>query len=162
MSGCKVSKKDLLGRQGSAYEDMALPFREVEDALMMGPISGGIRSLCALLIRLIKDQATPLREDLDVRLGEIEADATALEILAYEAAKMLDIKPLSKELLPLLIFSRRVAAQIQVKFKNLVECAGIRTDLPYENMANDLERIVRIAANVANIKQRKLGRTLLS
>ncbi|HHO76369.1 MAG TPA: hypothetical protein ENN05_08055 [Deltaproteobacteria bacterium] len=161
MNGCKVSKKDLLGNYGSAYEDMALPFREVEDALMMGPISGGIRSMCGSLARVIKEQAVPLREDLDARIGEIGADASVLEMLAYEAARILDSRPRRKELLPLLIFSRRVAVQLQAKFKTLVESAGIHTDPSFDNMANDLERIVRIASNVANIKQRKLGRILL-
>ncbi len=162
MEGCRVSENDLLGNEGIAYEDMALPFREVEDALMMGPISGGIRSLGTMLVRLIKDQAVPLREDLDARLGEIEADTAALEILAYEAAAMLGGDPFPEELSPLLIFCRRVTSEILPKFRKVALSTGIRTDPLYENMANDLERSGRIAANVANIKQKRIGRTLLA
>jgi alkylation response protein AidB-like acyl-CoA dehydrogenase len=161
LEGCPASQAAVLGRPGSAYEDMALPFREVEDTLMMGPVSGGIRAQLNHLIRLIRDQAVPPGEDLVSRLGEIESMLSALEILAYDAAAMLENAD-HPQLASLLIFCRSVAAQTQAKVQDLVSSAGIAPDTLYELMTNDLVRSLRIAANISAIKQRKLGRALLS
>lgn len=161
LEGCPVPADAVLGRPGSAYEDMALMFREVEDAMMMGPISGGIGAQLDRLVHLIQDQAVPLREDLDARLGEIASTASALGILTFEAARMLENEG-HPELPSILIFCRKLAAQTQTQFKELIGGAGIQTDTLYDLMTNDLVRCLRIAANVAAIKQKKLGRALLS
>jgi alkylation response protein AidB-like acyl-CoA dehydrogenase len=161
LNRCPVSADAVLGKPGSAYEVMALPFREVEDTLMMGPLSGGIRAQLNRLIRLIRDQAVPLENALDARLGEIESMLAALEILAYDAAVMLENAD-HPQLVSLLIFCRAVASQMQERLKDLVQTAGIEPDSLYELMTNDLVRSLRIAANISTIKQKKLGRALLT
>ena len=160
LDSCPVSQDAVLGRPGSAYEDMVLPFREVEDTLMMGPVSGGIRAQLNHLMRLIRDQAVAPGEDLVSGLGEIESMLGALEILTYDAAGMLE-KTDHPQLASLLIFCRAVAAQTQAKIKDLVRNAGIQRDTLYDLMTNDLVRSFGIAANISAIKQRKLGRSLL-
>lgn len=162
LNRCQVPESAVLGRSLSAYEDMALPFREVEDAMMMGPITGGIKALLNHILGLIKDQGIPLREDLDARLGEIASTVNTLEILAYEASSMLDMNTHRPELLSILIFCRRVAAETVEKIMELVSVVGIRKDALYEMMTNDLLRSMRVASSVANIKQKKLGRSLFS
>ena len=157
---CSVSDKDVLGKPGSAYIDMALPFRELEDALMMGPIVGGVRALMNILIRVMRQQGSRLREELDLSLGELESTIHALEILTYEAAMMLDSAHDHEQLPSLLIFCRRIAAQTQSKFDDIVSRAAIKTDIRYAQLAHDLKNTLRIAANVAQIKQKKLGRAL--
>jgi alkylation response protein AidB-like acyl-CoA dehydrogenase len=162
LNRCQVTENDVLGRPLSAYEDMALPFREVEDAMIVGPITGGFKALLNHVLGLIKDQDIPLREDLDARLGEIVSTINTLEILAYEASSILDENTHHPELLSILIFCRRVAAETVEKISELVSVAGIRKDPLYEMMTNDLVRSMRIASNVAEIKQKKLGRSLFS
>ena len=158
---CPVSADAVLGRPGSAYEDMALPFREVEDTLMMGPITGGIRAQLNHLIRLIRDQVIHAGDELHAGLGEMESFVSALEILTYDAAAMLG-NPAHPELVSLLIFCRAIAAQTQAKLKDLVINASIQPDTLYDLMTNDLVRTLSIAANISTIKQKKLGRALLS
>ncbi len=158
---CPVSADAVLGRPGTAYEDMAVPFRDVEDTLMMGPLSGGIRAQLNYLIRLIQDQVVTPGEDLAARLGEIESFIGALEILTYDAAAMLESGD-HEQLVSLLIFCRAIAGQTQAKIKDLALSAGIQTDTLYEHMTNDLVRSLGIAANISTIKQRKLGRAMLS
>jgi alkylation response protein AidB-like acyl-CoA dehydrogenase len=160
LNRCQASENDVLGRSLSAYEDMALPFREVEDAMMMGPLTGGIKALLHHILGLIKDQGIPLREDLDARLGGIVSTINTLEILTYEASSMLDDDAHHPDLLSLLIFCRRVAAETVEKICELVSFADIRKDPLYEMMTNDLVRSMSIASNVAYIKQKKLGRSL--
>lgn len=161
LNRCEVSADAVLGRPDSAYEDMVLPFREVEDTLMMGPLTGGIRAQLNHLIRLIRDQSSPVGEDLVSRLGEIESMLGALKILAYDAAAMLENAD-HPQLVSLLIFCRSVASQAQERMQDLVQTAGIQPDDLYELMTNDLVRSLRIAANISAIKQEKLGRALLA
>jgi len=161
LNRCPVSAVAVLGRPASAYEDMALPFREVEDTLMMGPLTGGIRAQLNHLIRLMRDQALPVGDELVSRLGEIESMLGALEILAYDAAAMLENTD-HPQLVPLLIFCRRVASQVQERLRDLVQTAAIKQDTLYELMTNDLVSTLRIAANISAIKQKKLGRALLT
>ncbi len=160
LKGCEVSGGDILGRPGSAYEDMALPFREVEDALMMGPVIGGIRAQLNHLLRHMKLHSPPHGQELDFLLGEIESTLCALEVLAYEAAGMLDDAE-HPGLLSLLLFSRRIAAETQTRFEAVVSGAGIEADRLYENMTKDLVSTMSIASGVAHIRQQKLGRSLL-
>lgn len=158
---CPVPAEAVLGKQGSAYEDMVLVFREVEDAMMLGLISGGIQTQLASLVPLIQDRPESPNEDLDARLGEIASMLKAMELLTVEGGRLLDNKAFS-ELPPLLVFLRRLAAQIQTFYKELVDSLGIQTDSLYDLMTNDLVRTLRIAANVAALKQKKLGRSFLS
>ncbi len=48
LDGCEVDRGRILGRLGYAYTDMALPFRQIEDVMVMGLLVGGIglRSPC--------------------------------------------------------------------------------------------------------------------
>ena len=58
LAGCLVPQEAMLGAAGSAYEQMALPFRDVEDAVGSFGTLGALRHGIGLLARLtLADQA---------------------------------------------------------------------------------------------------------
>ena len=60
MDACMIPEENLLGIPGTAYEDMALPFREVEDAMMMGPIIGAQEARLYEIATALREKASPL------------------------------------------------------------------------------------------------------
>ncbi|MGC9325758.1 MAG: acyl-CoA dehydrogenase family protein, partial [Desulfomonilia bacterium] len=86
LEGCTVPGTAVLGTVGDAYLDMVIPFREIEDALMMGPVIGAMRAQLALIRDQLRKNRTALSDDILGRLGNITSLLHTLEVIALEAA----------------------------------------------------------------------------
>lgn len=163
LDGCEVDKGRILGRLGYAYTDMALPFRRLEDIMMMGLLVGGVRAQIALLASSLRGQGIQPDKDTASVLGEVVSSADSLEILAQEAAAKLDSSGIDHPGLDsLVIFMRRVAQGIQAGLNDIIAKTGVSSDKVYASLADDLASSLRIAGNVSRIKQEKLGISILS
>lgn len=163
LDGCEVDRGRILGRLGYAYTDMALPFRQIEDVMVMGLLVGGIRAQITLLASSLKEQGIQPGKDIASSLGEVVSSADSLEILAREAAAKLDSSGIDHPgLVSLVIFMRRVAQGIQAGLNDIIVKTGVTFNKGFASLANDLTSSMRIAGNVSRIKQEKLGISILS
>jgi alkylation response protein AidB-like acyl-CoA dehydrogenase len=161
LEDCKVPASVILGKKGSAYQDMVKPFRELEDVLMMGPVLGAMERQIEVLIDLIRKQGLSLSDELKERLGLLQSLINLLRINAYEAAAMLDSRERHPEFLSLMLASRAISSDAQSLLERFITEAGIKIDPASGHITHDINRTIQIAKNVARIKQRKLGEGLL-
>lgn len=160
LKGCELKRDQLLGTPGRAYEEIVLPFREVEDTLMMGPLAGGLTALLRYLITQLKQQPGPPDESVVSDAARLHCAAQALTAMAGTAARILDTGRRDERLTALGLFFRNQTGEWLNGVRGLIEKTGITPDETLSRMARDLAALVRIAGNVAGIKLQKLGQKL--
>lgn len=158
---CAVPFDQVLGEPGSAFEKISKPFRELEDAMLMGPVAGGMAAQITFLSMQFAGRKIRATESLTATLGELQARLDALRIMAYEAAAMLDSGRSHPEFTSLLLSFRFLARHFQSVLAGFREQAGIPDDPSLATLTKDLEMTVGVAENVAIIKQRRIGEALL-
>ncbi|MDY6835082.1 MAG: acyl-CoA dehydrogenase family protein [Chloroflexota bacterium] len=159
---CRIPTSSILGAEGSGYDDMAKPFREVEDALMMGLLVGGMSRQQELLLNLIAKQGYQPTDELKTTIGELQAIVHTLRIMAYEAASMLDSSTSHPEFLSLIISFRNLAKQFQDLIETVLTQEGIEKDPELQRTTNELALGIEMSKNIALMKQQRLGAELLS
>jgi alkylation response protein AidB-like acyl-CoA dehydrogenase len=162
LKNCSVPSSSIIGNEGSAYEEMALPFRAKEDVLLMGPMAGAMSGQVSLLAEAVKKEELGVDENLASGLGELRMMVDTLRIMAYEAATMLDSATTHAELLSLTLFFRKASEEFQEKFASVRSGVSGAESEVLDILTNDLVSILPIARTIAAIKQRKLGESLLS
>jgi len=158
---CAVPFDQVLGEPGSAFENISKPFRELEDAMLMGPVVGGMEAQITFLSMRFDGRKIGVTASLTDTLGELQARLDALRIIAYEAAAMLDSGRSHPEFTSLLLSFRFLARHFQSVLAGFLEQAGIPDDPSLATLTRDLEMTVGVAENVALIKQRRIGEALL-
>ena len=161
LDNCAVPSDQILGDPGSAFEKISKPFRELEDVLLMGPVAGGMAAQLSILAALLARQDIRTTDALTAAAGELQARLDALRIQAYEAAAMLDSGRSHPEFQSLLLSFRFQARHFQSVLAGLLEQAGMWADPALAALTKDLLMTVGVAENVALIKQRKIGETIL-
>lgn len=157
LNECRIPNDNILGKVGSAYTDMILPFREIEDSLMMGPVIGSIERQIDLIADFLKSLEIEITKELSSALGAIKASVDTAALIANETAERLDNNIKAHDSVSLLIFFRKLAAEIQKDLEKLVAEFSIETSPLYDAITFDLVKSAGIAANVIKIKQAKLG-----
>jgi hypothetical protein len=160
LDGCMVSGENLIGCTDSAYEDMVLPFREMEDTLMMGPILGAEEAQLEGLITSLKRGMLKPSDEIAFLIGKIRSSLCTLELIALEAARLLETSNQSDRRIALITSFRHLSQGVIVDLRELNNSSGIHTDSAYRILANDLEATSRIAERVSRLKQIKLGAAL--
>jgi alkylation response protein AidB-like acyl-CoA dehydrogenase len=160
LENAKVPVSNALVQDGQAYESIVKPFREIEDAALMGPMAGGIARQLELAIKLIKGKMSQPGDDIKTALGGLQVLADQAGILAYEAAAMLDSPP-HAEFLSLLLAGRDLSRRFQEQFSALIANAGVKPTAELEALTRDLTVTSNIARNVMLKKQMKMGEDLL-
>lgn len=157
---CSVSSSNILGERGSAYTTMVVPFREVEDILSMGLITGGMEAELELVTGLVQAQDIAATDKLKDDLGELQSLVDTLRIVAYEAGSMLDSDTSHPELRSLPVSFGSLATKFQSLVEAIISRSSMKSDSELDMLANDLAHATNTAKNVA-VKQRKLGDSLL-
>ncbi|MFO1188731.1 MAG: acyl-CoA dehydrogenase family protein [Alphaproteobacteria bacterium] len=85
LDGCRVPLSARIGPKGQAFETISLPYRDIEDVTIMGPILGILRRAAADLA-----SRAPASPEARGALGEIAALLTALDDIARVALDGLD------------------------------------------------------------------------
>jgi alkylation response protein AidB-like acyl-CoA dehydrogenase len=165
LAGCRVPQGAVVGVPGRAYGDMVLPFREIEDTMMMGPVVGGAESQIASVVRLARQSPPPELEELEAlesNLGKLQAMISVLRLIAREGVRALDGASGGIEAAPLTLAFRHLAAEFQADLSATLAAARLAPDDRLSLMTNDLVGTGQIAGNVARLKQRKLGAAVLA
>ena len=92
LENCRVPISAILGREGTALEDMARPCRALEDALLNGPIMGGICRQMEIMLHALRKQGVTQDNDVMRGLGEMETLRQTLCWMALEAAKRMETR----------------------------------------------------------------------
>jgi alkylation response protein AidB-like acyl-CoA dehydrogenase len=160
LNGCMISEADMLGREGTAYDLMALPFREVEDIMMMGPILGAQEARLHEIVQDLRKRPAPAGDDISLKLGGIEISFAALDLIARECALKLEKEGARTELSALILSFRRLFRQVHIEVGEVMDLTGIGLSETSRILAKDLDQIVRFAERVSALRQLKIGRRL--
>jgi acyl-CoA dehydrogenase len=159
LENCLIGKKFILGKKGSAWQDIVVPLGEIEDVVMMGSVLGGMAAQLDLLTTAIRINSTSADHALQGDLGALCAFWQTLQAIAYEAAGRLDRG--SESPLPLGITFARLAAEFRADIGQLSERWKIPVPDQYTDLQRDMESLGTLQKRRLQIRQEKIGATLL-
>jgi len=162
LDGCLLGEENVIGTEGSAFRDIALPFRNVEDVLLAGAVAGGFGRLLETAVALLGSAPAAAGPDIKARLGAMADTADTLRIAAYEAAAMTDGGATDRELPALLRSFKAMAACFLDEYRAFLAAASVSTDSESGVFINDLDKTIGIAADIAQIRRIKRGDDLLA
>jgi hypothetical protein len=159
---CKVPPENILGAMGDAYNSIALPFRDAEDLLIMGPILGGMSRQLGLILDAIHIEKINLKPELIVELGLIKSFIHAIRTLACEAAVMMDAGPLTDNFTYIVLAMKTMAGQHLDRVEKFYTHAGLQETPEWKSLKDDLIFAVRLAENVRRMRTEKQGNIILN
>jgi alkylation response protein AidB-like acyl-CoA dehydrogenase len=162
LSDCIVGKDRLFGIPGKAYETIVKPFREIEDAMLMGPISGGLHFQLACLNRIMHQRGIRLDDEMILELGAMQCTAEALLALALTAAERIDSKNAFPTAGPLTLYFRNQVSDFQDRIGRIITTIDGETDFFLSSMSKDIAGGIRIASNVAKLKLKRIGESFMT
>jgi acyl-CoA dehydrogenase len=151
LDGCVVPAAALIGPEGGAYERMALPFRDIEDAVGTFGVLGGLR----FLARRLRPTHEPDNEAA-LSLGGL-VGLTA----AYAAAAEAEVAALDRNRFAsgsaTLVGLRLLSAEILSRVRAHVAAHGPVGDRSVATMASDLDATFGVARGPRLARQARLG-----
>ncbi|MBU1170375.1 MAG: acyl-CoA/acyl-ACP dehydrogenase [Proteobacteria bacterium] len=157
LSNCKVPAEALLGPEDSAYEDIVLPVRAVEDALMMGAVTGALEKQAICLAEALQKKGQLSDEFLKIDLGKLKSMLDTAKILSYESASMVDSGVFHPDQNSLNLYFRHLARDYHIQLEIILKNARIDKTGLLEAITNDLAASARIGGQLAKIRQMRLG-----
>lgn len=148
LDGCRVGHSALLGEAGSAYETMALPFRDVEDAVGTFGLLGAFRFLLLRLGQHVEGDAKTLA------LGRLAALVAVFEQTAIAVVAALDAGELLRASAAL-VGLRVLAAELRERARAIGE-----TDAAIERGLDDMATSLSVARGPREARQMRLGMSL--
>lgn len=162
LDGCMVPEESLIGSPGTAYEDMAVPFRDVEDTAMMGPLLGAQEARFDDIVQELREKGDLLQEETAYRLGGLYSSLGGLEVLARESALLLEDEGVSESLLPLVMSFRSQFVQVHTEMSEIASMTDLHPSESWHALSHDLDHVVNFAGRVSRLKQIKLGAGIAS
>jgi acyl-CoA dehydrogenase len=162
LNNCKVAAASVLGVKGSAYEDIVLPFREIEDTVMAGPVTGAMARQLELVARSIQTVTIPGDKELSLMVGKLKSMLDTACVLSEKTADLLDSGKKETEIGSLNLYFRDLAKRYQATVKEIVEKWTLKPGDRFDLLTNDLVASARIAAGISEIKQVRLGNKVLA
>jgi acyl-CoA dehydrogenase len=153
LDGCHVPHSALLGQAGTAYETMALPFRDVEDAVGTFGHLGAFRFLLRRLAHGAEDNAA-------LSLGALAALASVFASAAEAVLAALDAGALpcaARALVGLRVLATDMLARVRAHR----DAFGPADDQAVERALGDLQASLSIARGPREARQARLGAELL-
>jgi alkylation response protein AidB-like acyl-CoA dehydrogenase len=161
LENCRVPATTLLGDGVTAYEAIAVPFREHEDVYLQALICGGLRKQLDLLIGAIRKAGGVGGTELAEQLGELAALIHALRLITYESAAVLDQGAASAELNRLSFAFRSIARHTLQSAQQVIHQTSSDNQAALQVISHDLNRTLNIAGSTIRLKQKKLGVSLI-
>jgi acyl-CoA dehydrogenase len=153
LDACHLPHTALLGPPDRAYETMALPFRDVEDAVGLSKLAGGLRHL---LTRLAAGEPTP---EATLSLGGLAASIAVLAAGALSVADAIDDDRLADENARL-VGLRLLSADLLARMRTHQIAYGPATDDSIKHSLVDLDLSLAIARGPRQARQARLGEAL--
>jgi len=155
LDGCRVGPEAVVGAEGRAYPDLVLPFRQMEDALMTGAVTGAMTSLLAGAAAGLPKARKEADSCLEA-LGALAAATHTAGVLSDHIAALVDLKQPGHEEIHL--FFRDLAPRF---LRDLAAFADRENfSLPRPELLRDLKASGKLGKAVSRIRTRKLGKRL--
>jgi acyl-CoA dehydrogenase len=125
LDGCDLPADAVLGREGAAYDRMALTFRDAEDAIGTSGLAGNIAHLLARLAADLPADAAP---EAAAALGNLLGLSAVLSHSAAAVAASLDAGRIGAETPQALIIGvRQLGAELARRIRTALETASAET-----------------------------------
>jgi acyl-CoA dehydrogenase len=147
LDGCHVPSAALLGRLGAAYEAMALPFRDVEDAVGTFGLLGAFRFVVS---RLAAGDDAALSLGGLVGLTAVFSEAASAVVAALDAGKLASQSPTS-------IGLRVLAGEMLQRARGHRDAFGPAVDAALDRVFADLDTALSVARGPRQVRQARLG-----
>ncbi len=151
LAGCLVPATAMLGAKGSAYERMALPFRDIEDAIGTFGTLGAIRHAIGLFAG-----ATPPEPGQARELGAVAGLTAVFEAGAASIVAALDdgqFQPGDATLIGLRILAIDITARLQAQSETI----SVAHRAKLLGVISDLDATLSIARGPRLARQARLG-----
>jgi acyl-CoA dehydrogenase len=155
LDACFAPREALLGPPGDAYAAMALPFRDVEDAVGLAKLAGALRHL---LTRLATGAPTP---EATLSLGGLAALTAVLVGGAEAVVAALDAAWLAGENARL-VGLRLLTAELMLRVRAHRDAHGPAIDDVVDRLLADLDLSLSVARGPRLARQTRLGEALRS
>jgi acyl-CoA dehydrogenase len=155
LDGCHVAHAALLGSAGTAYETMALPFRDVEDAVGTFGLLGAFRFMLRRLAKGASDDAATLSLGKQASLVAVFAEGAAAVVAALDLGQLPRV---AKTLVGL----RVLAADMAQHAREHRDAYGPTDDAPIDRVLADLDTALSVARGPRQARQMRLGAELIS
>jgi len=153
LDGCRVPHSALLGAPATAYETMALPFRDVEDAVGTFGLLGIFRFLLSRFAALGDNDAAT------ASLGGLAALTAVFAVTAEAVVMALDAGELVRQVAPL-VGLRVLAAELLQRTRKHHETFG-PADATIDRAFSDVETSLSVARGPRQARQTRLGQELV-
>jgi acyl-CoA dehydrogenase len=152
---CRVPHSALLGTAGTAYETMALPFRDVEDAVGTFGLLGALRFALRYLAKDASGDAATLS------LGRLAALVAVFAETATAVVAALDAGDLPR-VMSALIGLRVLAADLLQRARGHRDEFGGAGDAALDRVFDDLTTSLSVARGPREARQMRLGTALIA
>ena len=160
LANCRVPASALLGPEGEAFESMARPLRDVEDAVMASALAGAMAWQLRRLANHVREFA---RSDAQAEtIGALQERLAVLKAVAERAASELDAAPLTEPPQSDLAGGfRLLAADFQEVIADGARGYEFGGDPGLERVTKDITMSLGIAGEARAIRRRRLGQALI-
>ena len=155
LDGCQVAHSALLGEAGTAYETMALPFRDVEDAVGTFGLLGAFRFMLKRLANGASDAAATLSLGGLAALVAVLAEGATAVVTALDAG---DLPRVTDALVGL----RVLAADMAQRARAHRSAYGPPDDPIIDRVFDDLDTSLSVARGPRKTRQMRLGAKLIA
>jgi acyl-CoA dehydrogenase len=156
LEGCRVSRSAMLGPPGTAYETMALPFRDVEDAVGTFGLLGAFRFV---LSRLAQQRGAS--DEAVLSLGRLAALTAVFAEAAEAVVDALDAGELPRRAAAL-VGLRVLATDMLQRARAHRDAFGPDGDAALERTFGDLDVSLSVARGPRTARQTRLGSELIA
>jgi acyl-CoA dehydrogenase len=158
LAACRVPAAAMLGPADGAYEAMALPFRDVEDAVGTAGLVGNLRFIARNLAQATDDATST---DAAAALGELVALTGVLAESSRAVVAALEANRLNQGDAPAVIVGiRALTAHILGRVQAFRAAHGTRATDNLDTLLRDLDKSLSIAKGPRLVKQTRLGSAL--
>ena len=154
LDGCRVPRSAMLGPPGTAYETMALPFRDVEDAVGTFGLLGAFRFVLSRLA-----QQCGASDEAVLSLGRLAALTAVFAETAEAVVDALDAGELPRRAAAL-VGLRVLAADMLQRARAHRDAFGPDGDAALERTFGDLDVSLSVARGPRTARQARLGRRI--
>lgn len=162
MKDCPVPSDSVIGKKDSAYQDIVLPFRDIEDAVMMGAVTGALEKQLILLSDILRNSSLVPDEFLKMELGKLKTMLDTAKFIAAESAKMADTPVETSEKTSLILYFRNLAREYHVQIEIILKNARLEKNGTLEILTNELAASAGLGSNVIKTKQIRIGEQLFT
>jgi acyl-CoA dehydrogenase len=154
LDGCRVPQTALLGAPGTAYEAMALPFRDVEDAVGTFGLLGAFRYVLARLAASSAGDAAAQSLGAIVALTAVFAEAAGVVVAALDAGEL-------AHQAATLVGLRVLAADLLQRSNAHRAAFGPVDDTALDQTCRDIETSLSVARGPRQARQARLGQAIM-